>query len=112
MEPGPPTWSSLYDNELWSCSNPMCHGGGLAGVNFASKDAAWHSLIDQPANPKFDCAGLGKKRIVPGDPDNSLLILKLDINAPCGQQMPPGGTLSDKAVARVREWIELGAKND
>jgi hypothetical protein len=38
--------------------------------------------------------------------------MKLDINAPCGQQMPVGGQLSDKAIARIHDWIAMGAKND
>jgi hypothetical protein len=112
MDGGAPTWSSLYGKEFWSCSNPACHGAGLAGVNFATKEAAWATLVGQPSNPMYECAKLGKQRVVPGDPDNSLLYLKLDINSPCGQQMPPGGSLSDTARERVREWILNGAKND
>lgn len=112
MNDGAPTWSSLYAKELWSCSDTACHGGGLAGVNFATKDAAWATLVGQPSNPMRECAKLGKQRVVPGEPDNSLLYLKLDINAPCGQQMPPGGALSDAARERVRQWIMMGAKND
>ena len=38
----------------------------------------------------------GKESIVPGEPAESLLYLTLDINAPCGQQMPAAGQLSQK----------------
>jgi hypothetical protein len=50
--------------------------------------------------------------VVPGEPDNSLMWLKLAVDAPCGQQMPVGGQLSQKARDRIRAWIEMGAKND
>jgi hypothetical protein len=112
MDDGSPTWTNLYGFVFWSCKNGGCHGSGLAGVNFATKDGAWESLVGMPANPKYMCSQLGKERVVPGEPDNSLLYLKLDINAPCGQQMPPGGALTDAAISRVRDWIMLGAKND
>ena len=58
------------------------------------------------------CAMLGKKRVVPHEPDESLLYLKLTVDAPCGQQMPPGGQLRDDAREQVRAWIEAGAKNN
>ena len=109
---GAPTWTNLYSFTFWSCTNPSCHGGGLAGVNFATKEAGWATLVGKPANPMFMCGQLDKQRVVPGEPDNSLLYLKLDIDAPCGQQMPPGGSLSDAQRERVREWIMRGAKND
>jgi len=52
------------------------------------------------------------QRVVPHEPENSLLYRKLAQTAPCGQQMPPGGQLSLAARERVREWIMLGAKDD
>ena len=112
MDDGSVNWSTIYQFVFWSCRNEACHGSGLAGVNFATKDAAYETLLNKPANPNFECAKLGKQRLVAGEPDESLLYLKLDINSPCGQQMPPGGLLSDEKRERVRQWIMNGAKND
>jgi hypothetical protein len=109
---GTPTWSNIYQYVFYSCKLDICHGGGLAGIQMATKQGAYDSLVNVMSDMSRPCAKLGKKRIAPGDPDNSLLYLKLDINAPCGQQMPPGGSLTDEKIARVREWIMLGAKND
>jgi cytochrome c5 len=109
---GEPTWSNIFTYDFRSCRVVNCHGGGTAGVDMTSKDAAWDSLVHQPANPKGMCAQLGKERIVPGQPDESLLYLKLDINAPCGQQMPAGGQLSQKARDRIKTWIEMGAAKE
>jgi hypothetical protein len=112
MDDDMPTFTNIYTFDFRSCRVETCHGGGLAGLNMSSQDYAWNSLVNQPANPDRLCAMLGKQRVVPSDPDNSLLYLKLDINAPCGQQMPPGGQLARKARERIRTWIALGAKND
>jgi len=110
---GAPTWSGIYTHAFRTCRVDTCHGGGLVGVAFATKDGAYASLVNQPANATSKCAMLGKQRVVPNDPDNSLLYLKLDTKGtPCGQQMPPGGQLADKQIQRVRDWIMLGAKND
>jgi hypothetical protein len=57
----------------------------------------------------------GGKRVVPGDPDNSVLMHKLADVVPegFGQPMPlnyPAATEAE--VKAVREWIAAGAKND
>jgi cytochrome c5 len=109
---GAVTWSNIFTFELRSCQVSTCHGSGLAGVVMTNKDAAWDSLVNKPAAPDRMCAQLGKQRVVPGKPDESLMYLKLDVNAPCGQQMPPGGQLSQKARDRVKAWIEMGAEKD
>jgi hypothetical protein len=111
---GKPTFSGIYEFELRSCKVETCHGRGIAGVNMASKQGAYDSLINQPSSPPptGKCMMLGKQRVVPKEPENSLMYLKLDSTAPCGQQMPPGGQLSQKARDRIRDWIAMGAKND
>ena len=86
---------------------------GYSMLNMATRELAYASLVDQASNPRnMNCAPLGLKRVVPGKPDESLLYLKLDINAPCGQQMPPGGTPTQELRDEVRDWIANGAKDD
>jgi hypothetical protein len=104
-----PTFSYLYNNVFTMCRDVRCHGGGLAGFNLATVETGYASLINQPAKPTAQCAKLDKLRVVPGDPDNSLLYLKLTVDAPCGQQMPPGGQLPDAKRELVRLWIANGA---
>ena len=60
-----------------------------------------------------DCTSTGMMLVVPGDPDNSLLYLKLT-TAPCGDAMPPtgSGALPADAIELVRQWILAGAKKD
>jgi len=109
---GPRSFTQLYANTFASCKVDFCHGSGRAGLDMSSRDAAYRTLVDRPSSPTAECATLGKKRVLPGDPDESLLYLKLDINAPCGQQMPPGGAVSDDARQLVRDWIAAGAPDD
>lgn len=77
-----------------------------------TQQRAYDSLVGQASDPMRECAMLGLNRVEPGEPDKSLLYIKLDINTPCGQQMPPGGAVSEQVRERVREWILQGAKND
>jgi len=55
-------------------------------------------------------------RVVPGDPDNSYLIMKLegtqDKHGGVGAQMPFGAPpLSPDQIAKIRKWIADGAKS-
>lgn len=53
-------------------------------------------------------------RVVPGDPDRSYLILKVEGGVGIvGAQMPRlGAPLSPSTIARLRSWIGGGAPND
>ena len=108
----PGTFSHIYEEAFKSCRTG-CHGMGFSMLNMATRDLAYASLVDQDSNPgNKECAKLMLKRVKPGAPDESLLVKKLDIHAPCGQQMPPGGTLKKELQDEVREWIANGAKDD
>ena len=74
------------------------------------------SLVDKPAPVQGSCGTL--KYVVPGVPDESLLLAKIDPSAPldsaCGGKMPkkppgPGG-LDPKLIKLVHDWIVGGAK--
>jgi hypothetical protein len=107
--PEPGSFSDLYQNSFKQCRNPNCHGKGAVGLNMGTEDEAFATLIDVPPAPNGKCVELGKVRVKPGDPENSLLYLKLDINSPCGQQMPPGGSNPPAFIEKVRKWIADGA---
>ena len=109
---GSPTWNNIFTFDFRTCRLAGCHGTGTAGLDMTSPQAALDTLINQPADPNRECAKFGKQRVVPGKPDESLLYLKLDIKAPCGNQMPVGGELPQKAKDRVKAWIEMGAKRE
>ena len=109
-EPG--TFSHIYQMAFRTCRT-QCHAMGYSMLDMKTRDMAYSQLVDHDSNPgNMNCAPLGLKRVKPGSPEESLLYLKLDINAPCGQQMPPGGTLPQELRDEVRDWIMNGAKDD
>jgi len=109
-EPG--SFSHIYEVAFKTCRT-QCHGMGFSMLDMKTRDMAYSQLVDHDSNPgNKECAALGLKRIKPGAPDESLLYKKLDINSPCGQQMPPGGQLSQELRDEIRDWIMNGAKDD
>jgi hypothetical protein len=88
-------------------------------LDMHDRDTAYHALVGVSAmgvNPSGstapNCADSGLTRVVPGDPDASLLMMKIEGNPPCGTAMPPGGKLSDDQIMRIRSWIQNGANDD
>ena len=98
-------FSELYTQVFWTCRRSICHGGAVAGLDMSTPAAAHASLVDQPAQPGGACAFTGMTRVVAFQPDQSLLMAKLQPSAPCGQQMPIGGLLSEADREAVRVWI-------
>lgn len=92
------------------CSS--CHtgvGGTLPGVmNLSSAAATFAALVDVDSisEPTF-------KRVLPGDPDDSYIIHKLEGTQLVGDRMPLGGPFLDQAtIDEVRAWIDAGAPNN
>ena len=50
--------------------------------------------------------------VIPGDPDNSLLIQKMLDTQPTGLPMPPSQLLPQEQVQAVIDWIQAGAPNN
>lgn len=71
---------------------------------------SFQSLVNQASRAKP-----GAVFVVPGDPDNSYLIHKLDGSSSIvGARMPrsAGPFLTAGQISIIRRWIQLGAKND
>lgn len=114
--PGVATFTSVYDGVIArNCLG--CHGevpSGEAGVLLmATRAQAYAQLVNVPAGGTA-CAGQGRIRVVPGDPDGSLLYNKVSKPQPaCGLPMPaPTGGLPAGDVQLIRDWILRGAPND
>jgi hypothetical protein len=81
----------------------------LPGIQNLTAGHTYASLVNVTSieNPAL-------KRILPGDPDNSYLVLKIQ-GSPgiSGQQMPlTGGPLSQAQIDEVRAWVAAGALNN
>lgn len=121
---GEAKWSAIYSEVLVAsgCSgSSMCHGGdvGIGNLALSTKDKAYKALvgvkamgtnISEGSGP--NCKDTDVSRVVAGDPDNSLLVQKLEGTQKCGDSMPPGLKLKDAQLKQVRDWVKAGAKND
>ncbi|HVY83024.1 MAG TPA: TIGR03118 family protein [Steroidobacteraceae bacterium] len=91
----------------------FCHNGSgvaLPGVmNLSSAAATFAALVNvQSINEPT------LKRVLPGDPDNSYIIHKLEgTNLGTTSRMPLGGPFLDQpTIEMVRAWITAGAQNN
>jgi hypothetical protein len=95
-----------------SCTSCHTTAGGRvppAGMDLGSP-SAHAQLVNMPSNAKP-----GAIRVIPGDPENSYLIHKLEGRSGIvGQRMPRGNGpfLTDGQMLVIRRWIELGAPNN
>jgi hypothetical protein len=102
-----PTFDNIFANRLGmtcgaSSTGGSCHAakGAMAGLVLETKDAAYDALLG---------AGGGRQRVIPGDPECSLLVQRLESNNP-GFSMPPGAKLSADERCAIEQWIANGAE--
>jgi hypothetical protein len=95
-----------------ACHNDAPSFGGLAFFP-GGPEVAYMNLVNTPAGnePNYKCKDSGLERVQPGDPEHSLMYLKLT-NPPCGSKMPsaPYGMATPEQVELVRQWIVDGAE--
>jgi len=116
-----PTMTAIYGEVLApKCAQAFCHLG-LAGSPpiFSDKEASYRALVNVPAagTKCGDAGAAGLMRVVPGDPDASLLYRKIETPTPaglCGDPMPGGGqpSLDSLQVQQIHDWIAQGAQDD
>ncbi len=87
------------------CGTSSCHGTGAAATDFAASESAAAMWVDEPA--ATGCASTGTPIYDPGDPSESLVIIKLAPSPPCGLQMPitGPGTVTPDEIACIEEFI-------
>ena len=94
------------------CNSMPCHGGNTAGnLDLSSKGVAHDSLVNVAADSD-ECRDSDLLRVVPNEPDESLLLAKLEDEPTCGVQMPQGSMLAANHRATLRAWIEAGAPEE
>jgi len=102
-----PTLASIQDNVFSvNCAVPGCHGGAGAqqGLRLDPGFSAGN-LINVPSPRDSNLI-----RVVPGDPDASFIIQKLQGTQTLGDRMPDGGPyLTTAKVNVIRQWIQDGA---
>jgi hypothetical protein len=89
-----------------------CHnavGRTFAGGLSLDHDVAYSSLVNVASTRKA-----GAIRVIPGDPENSYLVHKIEGRSDIvGQRMPFSGPyLSDGQILIIKRWIANGAPNN
>jgi hypothetical protein len=111
VAPLEPTLASIQANVFSvNCAIPGCHGGGT--VQFGLRldpDFSYASLINvaSPQSP----SGQTLTRVIPGNPDGSFLIQKLEGKQTVGIRMPAFSPqpLPQSTINVIRQWIANGA---
>lgn len=94
-----------------SCHVPGGRGVRIGSLDLSSAAIAYSSLVNVPArrNPAV-------LLVVPGDPENSYLIHKLEGRLGPGDRsrMPEDGPpfLTEGQIRVIKRWIEIGAPNN
>ncbi|HVL01543.1 MAG TPA: CHRD domain-containing protein [Dongiaceae bacterium] len=104
-----PTLSSIQTN-IFTPICSVCHtGSGTAPAGLRLNDTNAFNLLVNVNSSQVPSL----KRVLPGDPDDSYIIQKLEGTAAVGQRMPAGGPyLSQSEINVIRQWISNGALNN
>jgi hypothetical protein len=100
--PGPVSYAARVQ-PLWNSHCIGCHGaGGNGGLDLRGPDSRDRLVgVDAQGHPGV--------RVVAGEPDQSVLYLKMTGAGGVGTVMPPTGVLGGSDLETVRRWIEEGA---
>lgn len=92
-----------------TCGLSGCHAAPFPNLGLILKTGEAYGLLVN--TPSGEVPSL--MRVLPGDPDNSYIVQKLEGTAAKGAQMPRGGPpMSPEFIATVRQWIAAGAPNN
>ncbi|MDH5672313.1 MAG: hypothetical protein OEZ06_09200 [Myxococcales bacterium] len=102
-----PTFEAFFENQLGS----TCGGKNTAGSCHAEAGAHGGLVlehIDLAYDNLLGAAG-GEPLVIPGDPECSPLMKRLESDDP-GFVMPVGNKLTEGELCAIRQWIESGAE--
>jgi hypothetical protein len=102
-----PTLASIQANVFTpTCAVPGCHGGASAQIGLRLDPGFSAGSLVNVASPR--AANL--VRVVPGDPDASFIVHKLEGTQSLGGRMPLFGPyLPQATIDVIRLWIKNGA---
>ena len=90
------------------CTSSGCHGAGFQASLDLRSSAAYAELVNVTSTQEPDFV-----RVIPGDPQNSYLVMKIEGRQNVGTRMPQtGGILDSIDITNIRNWIAQGAKNN
>lgn len=90
-----------------TCALSNCHDSGAQGGLVLLAGQAYIQIVDVASfsEPAF-------KRVLPGNANDSYIVIRLEGRQAIGGKMPLGGTLSATRIQNIKNWISKGAKNN
>lgn len=89
------------------CAASSCHGSFEAAALNLTAGNAYANLVNVTATQA------AVARVIPGNANDSYLVVKLEGRQSFGQQMPLGGSALDNIdLTNIKNWINQGAKNN
>jgi len=100
---------------IWDAQCTSCHSsGGRGGLNLLAS-SSHASLVNTSATGSYGAACGGTTRVVPNEPNNSLMVKKIS-GTDCGGRMPQFNESyfdnNPGQLTRIRSWILAGAANN
>ncbi len=96
-----------YVNDVQPIFNQYCTSCHPTSGNL---DLTTSNSYSQLVN--VNASGYSAKRVVPGDPEHSVLYKKIDDSGVYGSNMPLSGNLSQAQINIIKQWIVEGAQNN
>jgi len=88
------------------CSSSSCHGAAKSAGMDLRKGAARSNLVGVTST-----GDPTQTRVIPGDAQNSYIVMKLEGRQTAGSRMPLGGAPLDNVdLTNIKNWINKGAK--
>ena len=99
-----PSFDAFYDDVIaptCAVAGTSCHGsaGMQGGMDLSEREMAYDTLLGNVD---------GRARVMPGDPECSLMVQRLQSDDP-GFQMPPLAKLSPEQRCSIISWVAAGA---
>jgi hypothetical protein len=89
------------------CTSSGCHGSASLGGLDLRPGSAYTALVGVPARAE------PIQRVIPGNPQGSYLIIRVEGRQTVGSRMPLGGMALDNIdLTNLRNWIQRGALNN
>jgi hypothetical protein len=95
---------SIFTN---NCISSGCHNAGAAGGMVLLQGQSLANLVNVASTQEPT-----KMRVIPNDSANSYIIIKLEGQQTNGSRMPLGGVLNSNSIQNIKNWIDMGAKNN
>jgi hypothetical protein len=95
--------------ERAACRTVFCHDAGTGELDFRTPEQLHESMVGVAASGE-GCKELNLPRVQPGDPEHSLLLIKLRQGPPGGKIMPPAAiqALTPQDIQVVSDWTGTG----